>query len=303
MHFGTFDAPALGSRPFEELSAKEATVIAEVAAGSIPAALARVVSDIGQPDPSDPATSLRAVWTWFLGRLPLPQQPARSAWWRRRNAPEPVVAVMSWDDVDPSTLPYWCWFRDGSGIFLPLGPRICLDVDAVNAYVVTLLAAIHPGSEIVRCTGTRMDVDFRQPALRLPDGREYVLPHRHVIDASRALDPEHRYHASSCNPDRQVDLLRVWVRPLDPVHVAPASVFEVVSIVQPNEFGFIVTVDEEVAHEHSDRLDRVVAAVACEVGVSRVHREDREVLLLAAPTLSAGQIEGLLNRVWQSLNP
>ena len=208
---------------------------------------------------------------------------------------------MSWHDVDPSILPYWCWFRDGSGIFLPLGPTICLDIEAVNAYVVTLLMTIHPGSEIVRCSGTPSDVDYRKPALRLADDREYTLPSRHMIDASRALDPEHSHHAASRDADRLVELLRMWVQRRDPIPVESTRIFDVVPRKQ-GAFDVIVNVDEVVAHEHSERLDALVTAAMGEEPVERAHREDRDVLLLAAPTLTADQIWALLDRIWHSLN-
>ncbi|MDR6415603.1 hypothetical protein [Pseudarthrobacter sulfonivorans] len=53
---------------------------------------------------------------------------------------------------------------------------------------------------------------------------------------------------------------------------------------------FEVALREDVAHEHSRTVDRLVKKLATEEGVTRAFREDREVLLVTAPTWDAGRL-------------
>jgi hypothetical protein len=52
-----------------------------------------------------------------------------------------------------------------------------------------------------------------------------------------------------------------------------------------------VSLREDIAHEHSRAVDRLVKALAKQDGITRVLREDREVLLVATPGWSTGQLQ------------
>ncbi len=52
-----------------------------------------------------------------------------------------------------------------------------------------------------------------------------------------------------------------------------------------------VSLREDIAHEHSRVVDRLVRALAQQDGITKVLREDREVLLVATPGWTTGQLE------------
>jgi hypothetical protein len=65
--------------------------------------------------------------------------------------------------------------------------------------------------------------------------------------------------------------------------------------VESDEDGvFDVGLHEELAHEHSRKVDRMVKDLATQPGIVSAHREDREVLLVTAPDWSAGDLEAWL---------
>ncbi|HSN35520.1 MAG TPA: hypothetical protein VLT34_04160 [Arthrobacter sp.] len=54
---------------------------------------------------------------------------------------------------------------------------------------------------------------------------------------------------------------------------------------------FDVGLDEEIAHEHSRKVDRMVKDLAAQPGIDSAYREDREVLLVTAPDWDADRLE------------
>ncbi|MUN62493.1 hypothetical protein GMA12_04960 [Kocuria sediminis] len=54
---------------------------------------------------------------------------------------------------------------------------------------------------------------------------------------------------------------------------------------------FDVGLHEEIAHEHSRKVNQLVKELATQPGVLSAHREDREVLLVRAPDWNAQQLE------------
>lgn len=289
MRFGTFDAPRIGSRLFEELSAREATTVAKQAAAEMPAALARIAGDVGEPDPRRPLDSVRAGWAWLLGRLQV----------RHGGGDAP-----SWADAEMSDLPYWCWFRDLSGIFMPMGPEVSRDVDAYGAFIAALLAGAHPGATVTRSSAGQSAVDFRKPVLRLPDGSEWWLPGRFVVAAKRAIDPGDRFHADVRSSDGVTDVIRAWMlrQPAeaaiaDETGPTPPSV----SAVGGRAGEFVIEFDDVTAHEGDRRVDRFVERLAAHSELDVVVREDRELISASAPTRSLDDIARIVRDTWTSL--
>lgn len=63
--------------------------------------------------------------------------------------------------------------------------------------------------------------------------------------------------------------------------LAAGELFEVLEHDHP-EFGWYLSFDDEFAHAHDPALDALVADLAGLAWVGRAHREDREVVLVAA---------------------
>lgn len=75
----------------------------------------------------------------------------------------------------------------------------------------------------------------------------------------------------------------------------PVPVAEEESLVEVGADGddgvFDVGLHEEIAHEHSRKVDRMVKDLATQPGILSAHREDRGVLLVRAPDWDAEQLE------------
>ena len=63
--------------------------------------------------------------------------------------------------------------------------------------------------------------------------------------------------------------------------LAAGELFEVLEHDHP-AFGWYLSFDDELAHDHDDALDALVADLGGLPWVDRAHREDREVVLVAA---------------------
>jgi len=63
---------------------------------------------------------------------------------------------------------------------------------------------------------------------------------------------------------------------------------------------FEVALREDVAHEHSRTVDRLVKKLAAEEGVTRAFREDREILLVTAPNWDADRLRDWVVRYFEA---
>ncbi|GEO96814.1 hypothetical protein [Kocuria turfanensis] len=75
----------------------------------------------------------------------------------------------------------------------------------------------------------------------------------------------------------------------EPVPVVEEPLVEVGS--DGDDGVFDVGLHEEIAHEHSRKVNQLVKELATQPGILSAHREDREVLLVRAPDWDAAQIE------------
>lgn len=75
----------------------------------------------------------------------------------------------------------------------------------------------------------------------------------------------------------------------EPVPVVDEPLVEVGA--DGDEGVFDVGLHEEIAHEHSHTVNRLVKELATQPGVVSAHREDREVVLVRAPDWDAHQLE------------
>lgn len=156
---GSTVASRVGSLVYEDLSPEQADELAVVA------------SSLGDPVADD----VRAAVDWFVERHP------------QAHA---LDQADGWADLDAAEVPWWCWFRDGAGLFVPLGPDVCRDIDAMAASVVHWILRSRPGAAIRASTGKdAVDSHFRRPVVGLPGGAEVLVVDRFITHAHRHLVP------------------------------------------------------------------------------------------------------------------
>ena len=257
LRIGSIVSTRVGSLAFENLSARDATELATLAAAAIQAA----------PD---------------LGDIP-----SAIEWFRRRHGPpDDLDRSGSWRSVDAADVPWWCWFRDGSQSFVPLGVEICRDVDAMAAAAVRQILEAHPGA-VVRRSDARSEVDshFRRPVVALPGGGEVLVHPRFATLASRMLRPWGRSDIDGFLGGF------AWIgRPLAPAEEDPP--YEV----EREPGGCSIHLSDAVAHESEELVERLVSELATAPHVDAVTHEDRELILVR--TQASAAVERWLREWW-----
>jgi len=72
----------------------------------------------------------------------------------------------------------------------------------------------------------------------------------------------------------------------------PEPLFEVEDVRdEPGGYDFEIGLSDEIAHERSAKVDRLVRKLSREDGVNEVLREDREIILVRAPSWSTDALE------------
>lgn len=180
---GSVRSNEVGSLRFDDLSAADADVLASLAAGELDAAVARIGGETLAS--GDAAARIAAAMRWLETRLP--------------DGPWPDLTG-SWRVADAAAVPYWCWFRDGASMFVPLGLEACLDIDSVGAVVTREILDANAGSAITRSAAGKDHVHFRKPVVRLasggeiwPIGRVQGMAHR-LVTGTRAVDIAESVH-------------------------------------------------------------------------------------------------------------
>jgi hypothetical protein len=65
-----------------------------------------------------------------------------------------------------------------------------------------------------------------------------------------------------------------------------------------DQFSHSVSFDESIAYEDDDRIETLADLLNREPQIERAHREDREFILLHAPTIDDRALEGVVARAW-----
>ncbi len=216
--------------------------------------------------------SLETVWPWFVKPHRLPTQPVG-------------------DEMFDEELPVWCRFdREDAKA---LGPELCRETSDLAAYVAGVFIGALPDSTWE--VGSSQDVIPKNQPVLAPTGRVPFPVDRLMVNKTRRALHGDRHRPRDRAPDSLMTFYDLRMG-LAPKIVEPDHDFEVQVDEEVPGFTHFVSVSDEIAH--SDRLDAVVAEAASEV--ERIHREDREVLLVGAPGWSPQEVESLLNRLWES---
>lgn len=251
-----------------------------------PAALrqlrAQLTADGLEPDSMlDGSTaSLIPLWRWIAARLLAQPEPSPAATAR----PAPAPADPEW----PS------WARYVSGLYPQTPPYAVTLLDGLISYLGHVITAAAPdaawqvGYHRVKAYHLQ-----NHPVLSSPhtDSQNF-LPGLVTVVANRlrsGMDPLREDEFASY-ADAAITRLR-GEHEDDLTVAAPEPLVEVETGNDADDRVFDVGLREDLAHEHSRQIDRMVKELRAQPGVASVIREDREMLLVSAPEWNAGDLE------------
>lgn len=229
--------------------------------------------------------SLDPLWGWFIAE----HRPRR--WFagthRVPSSPTPDTVMRSAD-------PPW-WYEMHPPLGQELGPYVARLVTGLADYVLACALRARPASRWVLA---RSSAHFRHPVLHV-EGRgeiDYAAP---IVMAVVGLRGER-----GTEPDAARRWLEQWLG-MDPAHEAelerlsrPLGAYIVESI-DDSRFTHQVSFDDVISHRQGRRIARLVAALAAEPGVEEAVHEDREVVLVRAPGISATDLEATVASLWK----
>lgn len=135
------------------------------------------------------------------------------------------------------------------------------------------------------------------PVLVGDGGIHNFLPALPLVEARATLlgvrqSPDDRI---SSYAEGLIEQLSPVVEPVGSSTAEPEPKFEVEDIrTEPGGYDVEIGLGEELAHERSDDVDRLLRELAAQDGVSRVIREDRDLILVRAPGWSAERVRAWL---------
>lgn len=275
-----------------ELPAAEARAVFDRFVAGQPERLASFIAEVrwraGPADRLDGSIeSLEPLWGWFIAEhLP----PARFG--EPYRMPPGPVADEAMRDADP---PWWYDFHPQFA--QELGPYLARLVTGLIEYVFACALIARPASRWALGSG-RSYAYYQHPVFQLEGRgeRDYGTP---IVIALRGLRGD---------MDTEPVALRRWLEQwlgMDPAYEAemerlsrPAAAYAVGLIDHPH-FTHGVSFDDVVAHRQERRVLRLIEQLRAEPGVERAVHEDREVVLVRAPALSAAELESIVAEIWK----
>ena len=268
----------VGSLAFEDLPARDATTLATIAAQQLDGAVRRVPTDVRSRN--DPLDRVAGAFAWLLDD---PDPTPRTPWALDRSD--------TWAAATADEVPWWAWFRDGAGLFVPLGLETSRRIDAVQALIATTIVARRDGAEVRRSADGPASSHFRRPVVAIGDAELDPVP-RVQIAAHQAL--------REGEPQDPTALARAYAPWLaDGPTVAPSPTTTSVSVGRTGATTWELTVDDVTAHEREADVERFVAALAARPDVRAVVHEDRERVTVDTGDASADWLEPFARDWWR----
>jgi hypothetical protein len=275
---------------FSELTAREARAIFDGYVAGQPGRLAAFVAEVrrrgGPAEQLDYSLdSLDPLWSWFIAE----HRPRRWFGGSHRVPYSPTP-----DDVMRSGDPPW-WYDMHPPFGQELGPYVARLVTGVADYVFACAMRARPAS---RWAIGRSSAHFRHPVLQIEgrDERDYAAP---IVMAIVGLRGER-----NTEPGAPRLWLEQWLG-MDPAYEAemerlsrPLGAYVVESI-DHRRFTHQLSFDDVVAHRQERKIARLVEALAADAGVEEAMHEDREVVLVRAPGLSASELDLIVAALWK----
>lgn len=200
------------------------------------------------------------------------------------------------DAVMRSEDPPW-WYDHHPQFAQELGPYLARLVTGLADYVFACALRSRPDSRWALGKGRSM-AHYQHPVLHI-DGRGEIDYANPIALARLGLRGER-----NVEPDALRRWLEQWLG-MDPAYEAelerlsrPLAAY-VVETIDDSRFTHQVSFDDVISHRQGRRIARLVEALAAAPGVEEAVHEDREIVLVRAPGLSATDLEVSVAAVWK----
>ncbi|MGQ1837460.1 hypothetical protein ACT4S2_03270 [Kocuria turfanensis] len=217
--------------------------------------------------------SLTPLWRWGASRITVVED---------EDVP--------WDPEAPPE-PWWpSWARYSSDIRHGTPVEVVTLLDGFISYLGDVMAAGAPEATWQVCHH-RVKRYWLQnhPVLASPLSDSNIYPPHMVALEANIM----RRHGAPLREDRFSGWANRVITELrgenEPVPVVDEPLVEVRA--DGDDGVFDIGLHEEIAHEHSRKVNQLVKELATQPGILSAHREDREVLLVRAPDWDAAQLE------------
>jgi hypothetical protein len=275
-----------------ELPAAEARGIFDRFVAGQPGRLAAFLAEVGRR--AGPAgqldfsiESLEPLWGWLIAN----HRPRRWLGGPHRMPSTPVA-----DAVMRANEPPW-WYEYHPQFGQELGPYAARLVTGVADYLFACALHAWPGSRWALGRG-RSSAYFQHPVFELPGRGEidYASP---IVIALHGLRGERNHEPVA---------LRRWLEQwlgMDPAHeaemerLARQMAAYAVEPVEHPRFTHQLSFDDDVAHRQERRIGRLVEALIADPVIEDAVHEDREIVLVRAPSLSATELETVVAGLWK----
>lgn len=275
-----------------DLPAAEARAILERYVFGRPERLATFTAEVrrrgGPADQLDESIeSLEPLWSWLLAE----HRPRR--WFA---GPHRMPSSPTADAVMRSEDPPW-WYDHHPQFAQELGPYLARLVTGLADYVFACALRSRPDSRWALGKGRSM-AHYQHPVLHI-DGRGEIDYANPIALARLGLRGER-----NVEPDALRRWLEQWLG-MDPAYEAelerlsrPLAAY-VVETIDDSRFTHQVSFDDVISHRQGRRIARLVEALAAAPGVEEAVHEDREIVLVRAPGLSATDLEVTVAALWK----
>lgn len=262
---------------YMSMTKRQAAATLEEFLAERPAALEKLRAELTADDPDpdtlldDTPASLTPLWRWVAPRL---------------MAFEDEETPFAPDDPRPSWWPSWArvapWLR-------PTTPdKVVVLLDGMASYLAEVITTHAPSAEwaVAHHRIKRYHLQNHTVLTSPVSGAHVFLPGALAVASNRL-----RHGLDPLAEDTFTRYALAVIAELQSEPPEEAGEPEPLVEVEYENGVFDLGLREELAHEHSRKVDRMVKELKAQPGITSAYREDREVVLVTAPDWNSQQLE------------
>lgn len=207
-----------------------------------------------------------------------------------------VVSERTTETAEPDTSAGPSWLRYGIGVEPTLSPESIAVIDGVISYLCRVVEQGAPHAE--------WRIGYHRIKSYIWQNHPVLAHDNEEVPLADLVPGIARGQASGRRPSDDEKLARIAAAVIQQLNDTDEAAVEEEPLVEVEDLGedalrgreLEVSLREDIAHEYSRQVDRLVKTLVKEEGISSAVREDREVLLVTTPSWSTEQLHQWLTR-------